>query len=60
MVEVRSQEERSLLLAGYVLGELSAEEGHLLAQILAAEPALHEELAELQASCDQMYGATSE
>ena len=60
MVEVRSQEEKSLLLAGYVLGELSSEEGHLLAQMLAAEPALHEELAELQASCDRAYGATAE
>lgn len=58
MVEVLTPEQKSLLLAGYVLGDLSAEEGRLLVQMLEAEPALRSELADLQTSFELAYGAS--
>ncbi len=59
MVEVITSEQKSLLLAGYVLGDLSAEEGRAVVGMLDAEPTLRSELADLQASFNVVYGASA-
>lgn len=48
--------ERQLLIAGYILGDLSRSEGRLFEQMLAANPALWQEVAQLQRSLDLTYG----
>lgn len=50
------QEFEQLLLAGYVLGNLDAEESRALEQLLSSDPALRQELAALQMSLDTVYG----
>ncbi len=48
--------EQQNLSAGYVLGDLSPEESRLLEQLLADNPSLQNEIAELQHSLEQVYG----
>ncbi len=48
--------ERQLLIAGYILGDLSRSEARLFEQMLAADPALWQEVAQLQRSLDLAYG----
>lgn len=52
-------EDKQLLIAGYVLGDLSQEEGQQLEQLLAADPHLQTDLAQLQATVEVAYGAES-
>lgn len=48
--------ERQLLIAGYILGDLSRSEARLFEQMLAANPALWQEVTQLQRSLDLVYG----
>lgn len=48
--------EQQLLMAGYVLGDLDVEESLAFEQLLSNNPALQQELIELQASLDTVYG----
>ena len=52
-------EDQQLLMAGYILGDLSQEESQQFEQLLAANPSLQADLAELQASVEAAYGAES-
>ena len=52
-------EDQQLLMAGYVLGDLSQEESQAFEQLLAANPYLQTDIAELQASVEVAYGAES-
>lgn len=52
-------EDQQLLMAGYVLGDLSLEESQQLEQLLRAEPRLQTDLAQLQATMEVAYGAES-
>jgi len=47
------------LIAGYILGDLSPEEGRLLKQRLLVEPALSDEMTALQAVLETAYGTES-
>ncbi len=55
-MNISTPSEQQLLLAGYILGDLNVEESHAVEQLLSSDPALQLELAELQASLDQVYG----
>lgn len=57
MSEVVTSEEKQLLMAGYVLGDLSQKESQLLAQLLAENPHLQTDLAVLQQSLEMTYGS---
>ncbi len=48
--------EQQLLIAGYILGGLSRSEARLFEQLLVANPALWQEVAQLQRSLDLAYG----
>ncbi|MDX2098148.1 MAG: anti-sigma factor [Leptolyngbyaceae cyanobacterium bins.59] len=50
-------EELQLMMAGYVLGELSQEEAAAFEQALVADPTIAEEVAQLQAALEQSYGS---
>ncbi|MGB3293479.1 MAG: anti-sigma factor [Phormidesmis sp.] len=50
-------EEQELLMAGYVLGDLSQEESQQFEQLLVANPHLQNEIVQLQQSLDAAYGA---
>lgn len=51
-------EELHLLIAGYVLGDLSPEEAAEFEQILAQDPAIVAEIAQMQSALETTYGAT--
>lgn len=53
-----SPEQRQLLLAGYVLYDLSADEAATLETLLAEDPNLREELAQLQATWEAAHDIT--
>lgn len=57
MSEVVIPEDQQLLMAGYVLGDLSLEESQLLEQLLAANPHLQTDLAVLQQSLEVTYSS---
>ncbi len=57
MSKVVIPEDQQLLMAGYVLGDLSLEESQLLEQLLAENPYLRTDLAALQQSLEVTYGA---
>jgi anti-sigma factor RsiW len=48
--------EQQLLMAGYILGDLSPEEAVAFEQLLATDPSLMQELAQLQQALDLAYG----
>lgn len=48
--------EQQLLMAGYILGDLSPEEAIAFEQLLAADPSLMQELAQMQQALDLTYG----
>ena len=48
--------EQQLLLAGYILGNLDAEESQAFEQLLLNDPTVQQELAQLQESLDAAYG----
>ncbi|EDX85914.1 hypothetical protein S7335_3617 [Synechococcus sp. PCC 7335] len=47
--------EQQLLLAGYILGDLDAEESQAFEQLLSSDPTVQQELIELQNSLDAVY-----
>lgn len=49
--------EQQLLIAGYILGDLSQAEARLFEQIASANPAVWKEVAQLQRSLDSAYSA---
>lgn len=49
--------EQQLLIAGYILGDLSQSEARLFEQMAAANPAVWKEVAQLQRSLDSAYSA---
>jgi anti-sigma-K factor RskA len=55
MVMSMPSEELQLLIAGYVLGDLSAEEAAAFEQVLAQNPAIATDVAQMQAALEQAY-----
>ncbi|MGD1865163.1 MAG: hypothetical protein ACFB0D_11465 [Phormidesmis sp.] len=60
MAEVVLPEEQQLLLAGYVLGDLTAEEGQVLEDMLLVNPDLQEELVAVLGCLESVYGVSAE
>ncbi|MGB3574055.1 MAG: anti-sigma factor [Phormidesmis sp.] len=59
MIRLMPSETDQNLIAGYILGDLSPEEGRALKQRLLVEPALSDEMTALQAVLETAYGAES-
>ncbi|MBE9060716.1 anti-sigma factor domain-containing protein [cf. Phormidesmis sp. LEGE 11477] len=55
-MNISSPSEQQLLLAGYILGDLNADESQAFEQLLANDPTVQQELAQLQSSLDTVYG----
>ncbi len=60
MSQATSSEQIQLLIAGYVLGDLSSDEAQELARLMAENPMLAEEISALQAVSETMQDITDE
>ena len=55
-MSISNPSERSLLIAGYVLGDLSLEESLAFEKLLASDPVVVQQIADLQAHLGAAYG----